>query len=69
MRSSVFWHITHWSTRYVLHVGFLIGLFFEPESVGEIFLRIVGGFSTDYTALYIPIVVLFMAKEYEIYSA
>jgi hypothetical protein len=31
---------------------FLAGLFFEPEDGGDMFLRNVGGLSTDYTALY-----------------
>jgi hypothetical protein len=31
---------------------FLLGLFFDPEDGGDIFLRNVGEISTDYTALY-----------------
>jgi hypothetical protein len=42
MKSSVFWHIKHWSACYLLHVGLLIGLFFDPENEGEIFFRKVG---------------------------
>jgi hypothetical protein len=34
------------------HAGFLLGLFFDPEEGGDMFLRNVGGFSTEYTALY-----------------
>jgi hypothetical protein len=34
------------------HAGFLLGLFFNPEDGGNIFLQNVGGLSTDYTALY-----------------
>jgi hypothetical protein len=36
----------------LLHAGFLLGLFFNPEDKGDISLRNVGCFSTDYTALY-----------------
>jgi hypothetical protein len=31
---------------------FLLGLFFDPDDGGEIFLRNVSRFSTDYMALY-----------------
>jgi hypothetical protein len=41
---------------YLLHVGILIGLFIDPEDGGDIFLRNVGRFSTNYTALYRKIV-------------
>jgi hypothetical protein len=34
------------------HAGFLLGLFFNPEDGGNMFLRNFGWFSTDYTALY-----------------
>jgi hypothetical protein len=37
---------------YVLHAGFLLGLFFDPDKGGEVFLRNFGPLSTDYTALY-----------------
>jgi hypothetical protein len=34
------------------HAGFLLGLFFDHNNEGDIFLRNVGWLSTDYTALY-----------------
>jgi hypothetical protein len=34
------------------HAGFLLGLFFNPENGGDMFLRNFGWFSTDYKALY-----------------
>jgi hypothetical protein len=37
---------------YVLHAGFLLGLFFDPENRGDMFLRNVCWLSTDYMALY-----------------
>jgi hypothetical protein len=36
----------------LLLAGFLLGLFFDPEYVGDIFLRNVGSCSTDHMALY-----------------
>jgi hypothetical protein len=33
--------------RYLLNSGFYIGLFFDPEAGGDIFLRNIGRFSTD----------------------
>jgi hypothetical protein len=36
----------------LLHVDFLLGLLFNPEDVGDMFLRNVGCLSPDYTALY-----------------
>jgi hypothetical protein len=49
MKSSIFWDITH---CYLLHDGFLLGLFFDSEDRGEISLRNVGLFSADYISLY-----------------
>jgi hypothetical protein len=37
---------------YMLHADFLLGLFFDTEDGGQIFLRNVGWLSTDYRALY-----------------
>jgi hypothetical protein len=37
---------------YIFHAGFLLGLFFEPEDTGDLFLRNVGWLSTDSTVLY-----------------
>jgi hypothetical protein len=37
---------------YLLHAGFLLGLLFDPEDGGTIFLRNIGWLSVDYTALY-----------------
>jgi hypothetical protein len=34
------------------HAASLLFLFFDPEDGGDMFLRNVGGLSTDYTALY-----------------
>jgi hypothetical protein len=45
MKSSIFWDITpcslskvNRSACYLLHVGFLFGLFFDPEDGGNMFL-------------------------------
>jgi hypothetical protein len=43
----------------MLHPGFLLGLFFDPEEGSDIFLRNVGRLSTDYTALY-PVTEIFL---------
>jgi hypothetical protein len=40
------------SVCYLLHAGFMLGVLFDPEDGGDIFLRNVGRLSTDYTALY-----------------
>jgi hypothetical protein len=37
---------------YLLHVGSLPGLFFNPEDEGDIFLRYIGWLSTDYAVSY-----------------
>jgi hypothetical protein len=34
------------------HAGFLLGLFFDPEDGGDIFLRNAGSLSTDYKGIY-----------------
>jgi hypothetical protein len=40
------------SVCYLLHDGFLLSLFFDPEDGYKLFLRNVGSISTDYKALY-----------------
>jgi hypothetical protein len=63
MKSTIFWHITPSSPKKAtdfseehiatcFHAGFLLGLFFDTENGGEMFLRNVGCLSTDYMALY-----------------
>jgi hypothetical protein len=47
MKSSVFWDITPCSSLtsyacYMLFAGFLLGLFFDPDVGGDMFLRNVG---------------------------
>jgi hypothetical protein len=37
----------------LVHADLLLGLFFDPEDGGDIFLRIVGLPSVDYMALYL----------------
>jgi hypothetical protein len=37
---------------YLLHAGFLLGLFIDPEYGGDMLLRNVGWLSTDYAVLY-----------------
>jgi hypothetical protein len=51
------WHLQQRSYRqcsacYMLHTGFLPGLFFDPEDGDDVFFRTVGWFSTDYFAFY-----------------
>jgi hypothetical protein len=36
----------------MLHAGFLLGVFFDPEDGGDMFLRNFGLLPTDYMALY-----------------
>jgi hypothetical protein len=36
---------------YLLHACFLLGLFFDPEDGGDMFLRNVGRLAMDYTTL------------------
>jgi hypothetical protein len=43
---------SRWQAELCFHAGFLLGLFFDPEDRGDMFLRNVGWLSTDYTALY-----------------
>jgi hypothetical protein len=43
---------TNGSACSLLHGGFFFGLFFNTEDGGDMLLRNVGLFSTDYTALY-----------------
>jgi hypothetical protein len=50
-KGSIFWDITG-STCYMLHDGFLVGLFLDPEDGGDILLWKVGSFSTDYIVSY-----------------
>jgi hypothetical protein len=40
------------SAWYLIYVGFLLGVFFQPGDGDGMFLRNVGLLSTDYTALY-----------------
>jgi hypothetical protein len=62
-KCSIFWEATtcsplkvNWqqsvSTCYLLHAGFLLDLFSDPEDEGDMILRNVGRLSTDYTALH-----------------
>jgi hypothetical protein len=43
---------SRWQTWLCFHPDFLLCLLFDPEDGGDMFLRNVGGHSTDYTALY-----------------
>jgi hypothetical protein len=40
------------SVCHLIHAGFLLGLFFDPEDGGDMFLLNIGSLSIDYTALY-----------------
>jgi acyl-CoA thioesterase len=40
------------SACYLLYAGLLLGLFFDPEEGGYMFVRNIGSLSMDYTALY-----------------
>jgi hypothetical protein len=60
MKSTIFWDITLCSPLRVnpclvatcFHAGFLLGLFFDPDSGGDMFLWNISWLSTDYTVLY-----------------
>jgi hypothetical protein len=61
MKSSIFWDIRPCSPLKIkrrfggtcrIHAGFLLGLFFDPEYGGDLFLRNVGLLSTDYMVSY-----------------
>jgi hypothetical protein len=41
-----------WTAYCLLHASFLLGILFNPEDGGDMFLRNVGWFSTDYIAIY-----------------
>jgi hypothetical protein len=45
-------HVAKSPACYMLRVGFLLGLFFDPEDGGDMFLWNVGLLSTDYKALH-----------------
>jgi hypothetical protein len=40
------------SVCYLLYIGFLLGLFFDPEDGGDMLLRNIGRLSMEYTTLY-----------------
>jgi hypothetical protein len=48
MKSSIFWDI---SACYLLHAGFLLGLFCDPEDGSDMFSEM-SRLSTNYMALY-----------------
>jgi hypothetical protein len=49
-KSGDIWRVP--SAWYILHTGFLLGLFFDPEDGGDVFLHNIGWFPTHYMALY-----------------
>jgi hypothetical protein len=62
--SGIYCHVIRWVSTdisekhlaycacYLLHVAFILGLSFDPEDGGDMFLRNIGWLSTDCTALY-----------------
>jgi hypothetical protein len=42
MKNTIFWDITQSSACHLLSRWFLLGLFSDPEDVGDVFLRNVG---------------------------
>jgi hypothetical protein len=50
MKSYIFQDV--FAACYLLHAGFWLGLSFDPEVGGDMFLRNFGWHSTDYTVLY-----------------
>jgi hypothetical protein len=45
-------YLLGYNAWYLLHAGFLLGLFFDLEDGGDMFFRRVGCLSKDYTSLY-----------------